>query len=139
MASRDDPGPARKLHPELTPEQRQRLILEGLELFNAGRYYDCHEAWETVWRSTTPEPRDLWRGLIQVAVAFYHLRVRKRPDVALRVLRKGRRRVEPFAPSAAGLEVDQLLESLDPWEAFLMDAGDQEPPAPLLHCVEEHA
>jgi uncharacterized protein len=47
---------------------------EGLNFFNAGRYFDAHEAWEDVWRSTEPGPlRCFYQGLIQAAVALLHL------------------------------------------------------------------
>ena len=135
MASREPASrePAsRELKPHLQPAERQALIDEGADLFNAGRYYDCHEAWETVWRSTTPEPRDLWRGLIQIAVAFYHLHERKRPDVARRVLAKGRRRVEPYAPSAVGFDIAGLLAAVEIWDRYLESviAGEASEAAP---------
>src|SRR6185503_690713 len=76
------------LHPELEPEERRLLLLRGVELFNAARFYEAHEVWEEVWRSTTPEPKDLLQGLIQVAVGMVHHRDRGRPAVARRVLAK---------------------------------------------------
>ena len=75
--------------------------------------------WEEVWRSTTPEPKELLQGLIQVAVGMVHHRDRGRPAVARRVLAKGRRRVEPYAPAALGLDLDALLASVDGWSRWL--------------------
>lgn len=116
----------------LSAEERADLVERGVWLFNAGRFYDCHEAWETVWRSTTPEPRDLWRGLIQIAVGFYHFHGRRRPDVAARVLRKGARRVEPFAPSSQGLDLAALLASVDGWIRSLEAGSTPRPRVPRL-------
>ncbi|MEM1179785.1 MAG: DUF309 domain-containing protein [Acidobacteriota bacterium] len=109
----------RELRPVLSAKAREELIDRGVSLFNAGRFYDCHDAWETVWRSTTPEPRDLWRGLIQVAVGFYHFRTRRRPDVAVRVLRKGAGRVRPFTPETEGFDLESLLGTVEVWIACL--------------------
>lgn len=46
---------------------------EGLALFNQGRFFDCHEAWEVVWKQAEGAERLLVQGLIQVAVALLHV------------------------------------------------------------------
>jgi predicted metal-dependent hydrolase len=120
------------LHPELSPEERRRLLLEGLDLFNAARFYQAHEAWEEVWRSTTPEPKELLQGLIQVAVGMVHHLDRGRPAVARRVLAKGRRRIEPYAPAALGLDLEDLLASVDRWDRWLADRDGGSPPLPTV-------
>ncbi len=48
------------LHPELGPGERRTLFEAGIRLFNDRRFFACHEAWEKIWRSTTPEPKDLF-------------------------------------------------------------------------------
>lgn len=120
-----------ELHPELTAEERRRRIEAGTALFAAGEFFAAHEAWEEVWRSTTPEPRDLFQGLVQMAAAFHHLRARRRPDVALRVLGKARRRLAGLCEGEAGIELAELLVGVERWEGWLASAGDEaEPPLP---------
>ena len=134
----------RELHPVLTPARRAELVREGTELFHAGRYFEAHEAWEEIWRSTTPEPRELFQGLVQLAAAFHHLNERKRPDVARRVLAKARRRlvglrradadVEPAGASTASardpapLDLPALLVQIERWEDWLADDAGEPPP-----------
>ena len=120
------------LRPDLAPEERRRLLLEGIDLFNAARFYEAHEAWETVWRSTTPEPKELLQGLIQVAVAMVHHRDRGRPAVARRVLTKGRRRLAAFTPATLGLDLGELLASVDRWQRWLVDGDGGPPPLPRV-------
>jgi hypothetical protein len=133
----------RGLHPELAPAERRRLLLAARDLFRRGELFACHEAWETVWRSSDPEPRDLWRGLIQLAVALYHHRARRRPDVARRVLAKARRRLLPFAPVARGLDVAALLAAAEVWDRWLAGRVTgtvaPEPPLPPLDLVDPAA
>ncbi len=45
---------------------------EGLELFNAGRFFECHEAWEAAWKRSHGEVKLFYQGLIQAAVAMLH-------------------------------------------------------------------
>jgi len=123
---------AAALHPELAPEERRCLLVEGVDLFNGERFFEAHEVWEEVWRSKTPEPKQLLQGLIQVAVAMVHHRDRGRPAVARRVLAKGRRRIEPYRPSALGLDLEQLLRSVEDWDGWLEHAGAPAPPFPRL-------
>lgn len=128
-------SPSRHLHPELTPEERRNFFLRGVELFNERRFFECHEAFEEIWRSTTPEPRNLFQGLIQVAVGFYHHVERRRRDVACRVMAKGRRRLtnlEPEAEQEFGLDVASLVEAALRWEAWLAEPDGPAPEVPRL-------
>ncbi len=45
-------------------------VLEYVELFDAGRYWDAHEALEDHWRE---DRVDFYKGMIQVAAAFVHV------------------------------------------------------------------
>lgn len=125
----------RVLHPVLSRGRRRQLFFEGIELFNRGELFACHEAWEEIWRSTTPEPKDLFQGLIQVGIGLYHFHTKKRPDVALRVLTKGQRRLTAFAPESHGLDVARLLDEVDTWRAWLAEARGHPPKTPRLRVV----
>lgn len=122
----------RELHPELAFEERRRLFFTGVSQFNEGRFFASHEAWEEIWRSTTPEPRDLFQGLIQVAAGMHHFRCRSRPRVAARVLAKGRRRLEGLPSPCLGVELEDLLESVRQWEAWLETTVGEPPADPCL-------
>ena len=122
----------RTLHPVLTRERSRELIQEGIDRFHRGEYFAAHEAWEEIWRSTTPEPRDLYQGLVQLAAAFHHLQARKRPDVARRVLGKARRRLSAVAPGAAAIDISTLLGELESWDAWLSAPTDTAPQVPRL-------
>lgn len=116
----------RVLHPVLSPARRQELVREGVELFHAGKFFEAHEAWEEVWRSTTPEPRDLFQGLVQLAAAFHHLHARGRPDVARRVLAKARRRL------AGVVDAQTLIAPLEEWDSWLATTAGEPPALPRL-------
>jgi len=47
-------------------------FLEGIEHFNAGRYFDAHEVWEEIWLPASGETKLFYQMLIQAAVALHH-------------------------------------------------------------------
>lgn len=62
----------------------------GARLFDAGAFFDAHEAWEERWRvETNPGARRFLQGLIQIAAAFHKLVVSRAPASASRLLARG--------------------------------------------------
>jgi hypothetical protein len=54
---------------------RPATLSRARDLFNAGAYWEAHEALETVWRSIINEEEALvWQGFIQAAAALWHQR-----------------------------------------------------------------
>ncbi len=49
------------------------LLQAGIIFFNAGRYFEAHEAWEDLWRATRGPLRLFYQGLVQAAVGMHHL------------------------------------------------------------------
>ncbi|MDX1631837.1 MAG: DUF309 domain-containing protein [Thermoanaerobaculia bacterium] len=127
---------SRPLHPDLTAEEREDLLFRGADDFNAGRFFEAHEAWEEIWRSTDPEPADLFRGLIQVAVGLYHYHERGKPAPARRVLARGLRRVEAYEQGTESLDLDALCAAASRWEEWLAAPGGEPPPLPKVRFLE---
>ncbi len=136
--AKKEPG-GRVLHPTLTSEERQRLFWEGLDLFNGDQHFEAHESWEAIWRSTMPEPKDLFQGLIQLAAGMHHWASRNRPEVAARVLAKGRTRLDPFRPYSHGMDLESLIEAVLEWEKWLVDPVGAPPPVPRIEVVNSDA
>jgi predicted metal-dependent hydrolase len=59
--------------PPRLDEEERALFLRGVEQFNAGFYFECHDTLEEMWAGVRGPSRDFFQGLIQVAVGFYHL------------------------------------------------------------------
>ena len=121
------------LHPDLSPAERERLFRLGTDLFNQGQFFEAHEVWEEIWRSTKPEPKGFFQGLIQAAAALHQFRDLKRREGPRRTLAKARRNLEPYTPSALGIDVESLLRSVGEWEAWLEIPTEDPPAFPALN------
>jgi predicted metal-dependent hydrolase len=86
-----------------------RRIAEALALVRGGRGFDAHEVFEELWRAAAPDERDLYQGLVHVAVATYQ-DGRGNAVGRTRQLEKALRRLAPYAPSYEGIDIDALLE-----------------------------
>jgi len=53
-------------------ETHSHEYLQGIEDFNAGRYFDAHEIWEEVWLRSSGDTRLFYQMLIQAAVGLHH-------------------------------------------------------------------
>jgi predicted metal-dependent hydrolase len=84
------------------------LLLEGIGLFNRGEFYEQHELLETLWRAEPRPVRRLYQGILQIGVAFHHLR-RCNHHGAVHMLTRGQMYLRPFAPSCQGVDVERLL------------------------------
>ena len=49
-----------------------REYLEGIRLFNTGRYFDAHEIWEEIWLRSSGDAKLFYQTLIQAAVGLHH-------------------------------------------------------------------
>jgi predicted metal-dependent hydrolase len=83
-------------------------IAEALALVRDGRGFDAHELFEELWRAAVPAERDLYQGLVHVAVATYQ-DGRGNAVGRTRQLEKAVRRLEPYAPSYEGIDIAGLL------------------------------
>lgn len=58
----------------MTAEKRRACLGRGIELFNAGAFFDFHECFEKVWLEETGDTKIFLQALIQIGVGFYHLK-----------------------------------------------------------------
>ena len=100
--------------PAKTP---QEALARGIEHFNAGRYFQAHEAWEEGWHPAPEPERDFWQGITQVAVGLVH-RGRGNPHGAATLLRRGAKRLRGYGDTHMGLRVAEIA-------AFASDAADR--------------
>ena len=49
-----------------------RQYIEGIEHFNARRYFEAHEIWEEIWLGSSGDTKLFYQMLIQAAVGLHH-------------------------------------------------------------------
>jgi uncharacterized protein len=86
------------------------LLLEGIAQFNRGEFFEQHETLEILWRAETRNIRYLYQGILQIGVAFHHLRKRNHHGTVY-MLTRGRNYLAPFAPRCQRVDVQALLDA----------------------------
>jgi uncharacterized protein len=87
------------------------LWAEGIELFNAGRFFDCHEAWEEVWKRASGAEKLFYQGMIQAAVAILHAE-RGNPRGARSTWDKARAKLELLPEEHLGIALGELRDAV---------------------------
>ncbi|MDX9990586.1 MAG: DUF309 domain-containing protein [Anaerolineales bacterium] len=87
-------------------------VLEGIAAFNAGRYFEAHELLEEAWLAETGEIRDLYRGILQIAVCYYHL-TRQNYEGAQKMYARSLKWLTKWQPNCRGVRVSQLLRDAE--------------------------
>jgi predicted metal-dependent hydrolase len=84
-------------------------LVEGIRLFNAGEYYECHEALEAIWLEEKGPIRYLYQGILQIGVGFHHLRNGNFRGARL-LLENGIAKIERFQPVCMGVDTMRLRD-----------------------------
>jgi predicted metal-dependent hydrolase len=85
-------------------------LLEGIAQFNRGEFFEQHETLELLWRAEPRPIRRLYQGILQIGVAFYHLR-RRNYHGTVYMLTRGSMYLRPFAPVCQTVDVRSLLDA----------------------------
>lgn len=87
-------------------------VWRGVALFNSGLYFECHEYWEDVWRSSREPERTFFHGLVQAAAGCYHLEKGNWHGAHV-LMGKAIAKLRAYAPTFLGVDVERLVESLE--------------------------
>jgi predicted metal-dependent hydrolase len=88
-------------------EALSATAVRGLELFNEGDYYEAHELLEDAWNEEEGPGRDLYRAILQVAVAYLQIQ-RGNYAGAVKMFLRSRQWFEPLPGVCRGVDLAQL-------------------------------
>jgi uncharacterized protein len=100
----------------------------GVELINAGEFYEAHEVLEDAWRESTASVKLFRQALVQIAVAMHHYSTGNL-NGSRSVLARAIRNITPFEQGFEGLDLDDLRQQLAAWSIAL--SGVSNTPHPL--------
>lgn len=87
---------------ELSP-----LAITGLEEFNRREFFQAHESLEEAWKEDSSPGRELYRGILQVAVAYLQIE-RGNYRGAMKMFRRARRWLDPLPDACRGVNIAEL-------------------------------
>ncbi len=105
---------------------------QGVTEFNQGEFYACHDTLEAIWMEASEPEKTFYQGILQMAVALYHLgngNVRG----AIILFGEGMNRLRRYEADYGGINVDRLLQEGRSLQATLQQ---MEPAQENLHPIE---
>ena len=107
------------------PKEIPDLVLKGIEEFNKGEFYECHEYLEEAWMQEPRRVRFLYQGILQVGVGFDHEQNDNwRGGTGL--LRNDIARLREFEPVTLGIDVSRLVRECERCLQELEDLGREQ-------------
>jgi predicted metal-dependent hydrolase len=110
--------------------------LRGIELFNAGRFFESHEAFEEIWLKAEGTERDFLHALIQTAAALHHLR-RGNQTGAKSVFERARRKFKSLPPIVMKLDTVALAQELEQFFLAAYEPDSGKLPLPQIKLQEQ--
>ena len=107
-------------------EAEAALFARGIQEFNTGYFFECHETLEDLWQGVRGPSRDFYQGLIQIAVALYHLG-RGNLAGARSLFERGLKRLEKYPSRYGGIELATLRDEARVWWARIEQGLAGEP------------
>ena len=113
----------------------------GIEEFNAGLYFECHETLEELWIARAGPDRWLYQGILQVGVSLHHLR-RGNWVGAVNLMERGLHLLSAYPDHCQWVEVSALRRSSERILRYLRSEGRPESTsstgnlAPKIEIVE---
>lgn len=96
--------------------------IQGIEEFNRGEYYEAHEYLEEAWMEDESLGRNLYRGLVQVAVAYYHI-LENNYNGAAKLFLRMRQWLDPLPDTCRGVDVARLRREIRENHGAVMALG----------------
>jgi predicted metal-dependent hydrolase len=100
------------------------LALRGLELFNRGEYFTAHELLEEAWNEEEGPGRELYRAILQVAVAYLQIE-RLNFSGATKMFWRVRQWIDPLPDTCRGVDVLRLRQDAEQVYAALITGGKE--------------
>ncbi len=93
-------------------------------MFNRAEYFEAHEALEHAWNDESGPGRELYRGLLQIAVAYMQI-TRGNYNGAIKIFLRARQWLDPLPDQCRGVNVAGLRHDAAAVRAALEALGPE--------------
>ena len=90
---------------------KQAALKKGIQEFNDGDYFECHETLEDVWMIEVGPDRPFYQGLLQLSVGCFHLLNRNYVGAESQ-WSKAYAKLIAFGDQHLGVELKPLIEGI---------------------------
>ncbi len=90
---------------------KQAALKKGIQEFNDGDYFECHETLEDIWMIEVGPDRSFYQGLLQLSVGCFHL-LNGNYVGAESQWCKAHAKLKHFGARHLGVELKSLIEQL---------------------------
>ncbi|MCL4871354.1 MAG: DUF309 domain-containing protein [Anaerolineae bacterium] len=101
------------------------LARKGLDLFNQGEYFLAHEELEHAWNEDQSAARELYRAILQIAVAYLQIQ-RGNYNGAIKMFLRVRQWLDPLPDICRGINLAQLKADAQAVEEALLTLGKEQ-------------
>jgi predicted metal-dependent hydrolase len=115
----------------------EELFQQGIDLFNQGQFFQCHETWEQAWLRSSGGEKLFYQGMIQAAVAILHA---QRGNLAgSRTLwTRAIDKLRPLPPAYMSIALDDLRRRLEEFfDQVLSGASTPQHPPKIERLTKE--
>jgi uncharacterized protein len=86
-------------------------LIKGIEQFNHGLFFECHETLEEIWIEEHGKDRDFYQGIIQIAAGY--LKWEQGVLIgAIKLWRSGLKKLEPYDSVHLGVKLGPFVEQV---------------------------
>ena len=96
--------------------------LDGLRAFNQGEYFEAHELLEDAWNEDDGPARDVYKAVLQVAVAYLQIE-RSNYAGAIKMFLRARQWLGPLPDVCRGIDISQLRSNAQSAYEALTELG----------------
>ncbi|MCZ6625992.1 MAG: DUF309 domain-containing protein [Deltaproteobacteria bacterium] len=86
-------------------------LLKGIEEFNRGLFFECHETLEEIWLEEHGKDRGFYQGIIQIAAGYFKWEQGVLIG-AIKLWRSGLEKLVVYPPMHLGVNLDSFIQGV---------------------------
>lgn len=91
-------------------------------MFNQGEFYKAHDPLELAWMKTKSPERDLYKGILQIGLAYFQI-TQGNYRGAIKMFKRGQRNLTPLGDRLLGVDIRTLRTDAHDLEMALRALG----------------